>query len=174
MHVCFHTTASVLPSKVMDLEVSVDSLEPSVTLKWSSPTDWIAKKCLNEYQIYFNGHILSVQSTTCNLSRDQGLVPLQSTAFNVRAVSQCVAGEWCTVNAFIGKLIRICYRLIVITFKAYSIEFSESVAMATNNPLHHWSLAIMQKWPKFYKSVNTFGARLSKPHIDAANVVRIC
>ena len=105
-------STALTPDPVQNLKATVDTHEPSVTLKWDPPANAASEGDVTKYQVRFRGvenccYIESAvdgSTTTTVITRELGLRPLTDTTFEVRACcGDAVSREWTTVSKFVGR-----------------------------------------------------------------------
>jgi len=127
-------TRLIKPGPVENLTTTKDPHTPSVTLNWRRPSN--ATKCGNVvgYEVCFKSedkHFFKVMplqdasSTVVCLTRDDGLVPLKSHIFKVRACNSDHNGEWSFAREFVGKVL---YVIVALTYVQRCMTSSTDLA----------------------------------------------
>ena len=105
--------SALTPGPIQNLTATVNAHQPSVTLNWDPPANAGYPGDVTKYQIQFwdkekgcyNDRPLTVDGsrTSIVITRKNGLRPLTTTAYEVRAYSgDDVSRECKTVSAFVG------------------------------------------------------------------------
>ena len=102
----------VQPGPVINLTITLNPNEPSVTLNWDPPTNTINTWDVTSYDVRFKSSnrqhydhkMVNGAVTSVHLTLDDGLEPLTRCVFEVRAKNFEQEGECNPVAAFIGKL----------------------------------------------------------------------
>jgi len=108
----------LVPGPVQDLAAAVDLHQPSLTLSWEKPNNiWNARE-VAAYEIHFKSsdadryeeRIEGCYTINVCFTRENGLEPLSTYVFKVRAKNQNGEGEWKTLSAYVGgeSLLALC------------------------------------------------------------------
>ena len=102
---------ALTPDPVQNLNTTVDTHKPSVTLVWDPPANAGHAGDVTKYQIrfwdkakeYYNEMAVDGSSTAIVITGESGLRPLTTSTFEVRACcGDDASQEWRTVSTFIG------------------------------------------------------------------------
>ena len=108
----------LVPGPVQDLAAAVDLHQPSLTLSWEKPNNiWNARE-VAAYEIHFKSsdadryeeRIEGCYTINVCFTRENGLEPLSTYVFKVRAKNQSGDGDWKTLSAHVGgeSLLALC------------------------------------------------------------------
>jgi len=105
---------ALVPGQVQNLRSTLDTNIPSLTLNWDKPSNVKTAEEVKTYDIHFRPAGSSLRKTqvtvdspaTCvHLTRENGLNPLTTYEFEVRARNDHCEGEWSKVSIYIGTFI---------------------------------------------------------------------
>jgi len=111
------STTALVPGQVQNLRSTLDTNIPTLTLNWDKPSNVKTAEEVTAYDIRFRPagswwrkgyHTMTVDSsaTTVPLTRENGLNPLTTYDFEVRARNAGLhEGEWNKVSKYIGMYI---------------------------------------------------------------------
>jgi len=116
---CIHYNfLGLLPGPVQDLVADVDLHQPSLTLSWEKPDNICNAREVAAYEIHFKSsesdqyeeRIEGCYTINVCFTRENGLEPLSTYVFKVRAKNQSGDGEWKTLSAYVGgeSLLALC------------------------------------------------------------------
>jgi len=108
--------SAVVPGQVQNLKSTLDTNAPSLTLHWDKPSNVKAAEEVTAYDIRFRpagssrskdyrNMTVDSPATSVLLTRENGLNPLTTYDFEVRAQNDYCEGEWSKVSKYIGIFI---------------------------------------------------------------------